>query len=232
MNKTLEDRLGQFLMLMIFGYMASKQIGYMYILFIHADKFSAWPLAVISQACDMIFLGLVLYFTAMRLPARDAAAGPMPRIVAIAGTFAMLLLLILPPQPIGPAMRLISTVIIIAGTLMSAWCLSHLGRSFSMVATARELKTTGSYSIVRHPLYAAETVMILGVILSHGSALAFGVGAVWLLLQVRRAQYEEAILRQTFPEYEDYARRVPMLIPGLRLSFLEDSVGKPASVTK
>jgi protein-S-isoprenylcysteine O-methyltransferase Ste14 len=231
-NKTLEDRLGQLVMLLVFGYMASKQIGYLYILFIHADKFTYWHMAVVSQICDMIFLGLVLYFTAVRLPARDAAAGPMPRIVAIAGTFAMLLLLLLPPQPIGPVMRVISTVLTLAGTLLSAWCLYHLGRSFSMVATARELKTTGSYAFVRHPLYAAETVMILGVILSHGSALAFGVGLVWLLLQIRRAQFEESVLRKTFPEYEDYARRVPMLIPGLRLSFLEASVSRPATATK
>ncbi len=232
MNKTLEDRLGQFLMLIIFGCMGTMQIGYLYILFVHADKFSAWHLAVLSQICDMIFLGLVLYFTAMRLPARDAAAGPMPRIVAIAGTFAMLLLLVLPPQPIGSGMRMASTVLTLAGTLLSAWCLYHLGRSFSMMATARELKTTGSYAFVRHPLYAAETVMILGVILSHGSVLAFGVGLIWLLLQIRRAQFEESILRKTFPEYEDYARRVPMLIPGLRLSFLEASVSKPAALSK
>jgi protein-S-isoprenylcysteine O-methyltransferase Ste14 len=232
MNKTLEDRIGQFLMLMIFGYFVSEQIGYLIILFSHADKFSQWHLAVLSQVCNMIFLGLVLWFTAVRLPARDAASGWMPRIVAIAGTFAMMLLLLLPPEPIGSAMRVVSTVLMLSGTLLSAWCLSHLGRSFSMVATARELKTTGSYSVVRHPLYAAETVMILGVILSHGSVLAFGVGLVWLLLQIRRAQYEEAVLRKAFPEYEDYARRVPMLIPGLRLSFLEASVSKPATASK
>ncbi|TAG23630.1 MAG: isoprenylcysteine carboxylmethyltransferase family protein [Rhodobacterales bacterium] len=110
---------------------------------------------------------------------------------------------------------------IIVGTLLSAWCLYQLGKSFSMMAVSRELKTQGSYSIVRHPLYGAEVVMILGFILSHGSVLAFGVGAIWLLLQIRRAQYEESVLRKTFPEYADYARRVPMLIPGLHLRFLE-----------
>jgi protein-S-isoprenylcysteine O-methyltransferase Ste14 len=62
------------------------------------------------------------------------------------------------------------------------------------------------------------------VVLSHGSPLAFAVGALWLALQVRRAQYEESVLRQTFPEYADYARRVPMLIPGLRLAWLEATV--------
>jgi protein-S-isoprenylcysteine O-methyltransferase Ste14 len=41
---------------------------------------------------------------------------------------------------------------------------------------------------------------------------------------VRRAQYEESVLRATFPEYADYARRVPMLIPGLRLAWLEATV--------
>ena len=74
--------------------------------------------------------------------------------------------------------------------------------------------------------------MILGFILSHGSPLAYGVGLGWLVLQIRRAQYEESVLRKTFPEYEDYARRVPMLIPGLHLRFLEKpmrATDRPAS---
>lgn len=221
MNKMLEDRIGKFLMLLIFGYLAVQQVVSLMTLFRLRDEIPLWPLAVLSHASGIVFMALILYFTATRLPPRESAAGVMPRIVAISGTFAMMLLIVLPPEPIGPAQRVVSSLMVITGTLLSAWCLYHLGRSFSIMATSRELRTTGSYGIVRHPLYGAEVLLILGVILSHGSVMAFGVGAIWLLLQIRRAQYEESILRQTFPEYADYSRRVPMLIPGLRLQFLE-----------
>lgn len=228
MNKTLEDNLGKLAMLLIFGYLGIQQVLSFVISFELRDKIALWPLALLSQFCGVIFVSLILYYTVTRLPPRENAAGIMPRLVAVAGTFVMMLLIVLPPEPIGPAMRIISTMMIILGTCLSAWCLNQLGRSFSIMATSRELKTQGSYAVVRHPLYGAEVMMILGVVLAHGSALAFGVGFMWLLLQIRRAQFEESVLRQTFPEYEDYARRVPMLIPGLRLPLLDGPVRKPS----
>jgi protein-S-isoprenylcysteine O-methyltransferase Ste14 len=224
MNKTLEDNLGKLAMLLVFGYLCIQQIASFVISFDLRDKIALWPLALLSQLCGVVFLACVLYYTSVRLPPRDSAAGLMPRIAAITGTFFMMLLVVLPPEPISPALRVISTAIVIVGACLSIYCLNQLGRSFSMMASARELKTTGSYGLVRHPLYAAELILISGAVLAHGSPLAVGVGAIWLLLQIRRARYEESILRQTFPEYADYARRVPMLIPGLRLAWLEDSV--------
>lgn len=228
MNKTLEDKLGKLAMLLIFGYLGVQQVLSFVISFDLRDKIALWPLALLSQFCGVIFISLILYYTVTRLPPRENASGIMPRLVAVAGTFVMMLLIVLPPEPIGPALRIISTTMIILGTCLSAWCLNQLGRSFSIMATSRELKTQGSYAVVRHPLYGAEVMMILGVVLAHGSALAFGVGFMWLLLQIRRAQFEESVLRQTFPEYEDYARRVPMLIPGLRLPLLDAPVRKPS----
>jgi protein-S-isoprenylcysteine O-methyltransferase Ste14 len=44
------------------------------------------------------------------------------------------------------------------------------------------------------------------------SALLF---ILWWALQYRRMVNEERIFRATFPEYEDYARHVPMVIPTL-----------------
>ena len=229
MNKMLEDRIGKMAMLLIFGYLGLQQVLSFMISFRIREYIEFWPLALLSQVCGLVFMVLVLYFTFTRLPPRDTAEGIMPRIVAIAGTFAMMLLIVLPPEAIGPVQRVVSTVLIILGTALSAWCLYQLGKSFSIMAVSRELKTQGSYSVVRHPLYGAEVVMILGVILSHGAPLAYGVGVVWLLLQIRRAQYEESVLRKTFPEYADYARRVPMLIPGLHLRFLEKAEAPSAS---
>jgi protein-S-isoprenylcysteine O-methyltransferase Ste14 len=231
MNKTLEDRLGKLAMLLVFGYFCVQQATSFVISFDLRDQIALWPLALLSQLCGVVFLAFVLYYTSVRLPPRDSAAGLMPRMAAIVGTFFMMLLVVLPPEPIGPTLRIISTVVIIVGACLSIYSLNQLGRSFSMMASARELKTKGSYGLVRHPLYAAEMVMIIGVVLAHGTSLAFVVGTIWVVLQIRRAQYEESILRKIFPEYDSYAQRVPMLIPGLRLSILETRTTKQDTVS-
>ena len=226
-TRTTEDKLGKLAMLIIFGYFGYKQITALISLVANRDLIPLWGLAFFSVIAGATFLGLILYYTITRLPPRDSTAGIMPRVVAVVGTFIMSLLIVFPPQAISAEMRIISTLIISVGTVMSILCLRQLGRSFSIMATSRALKTQGAYSIVRHPLYAAEVLMIVGVIVGHGTVGALGLGAIWLVLQVRRAQHEESVLRHTFPEYEDYAARVPMLIPGLRLWWLEAPV-KPA----
>jgi sterol desaturase/sphingolipid hydroxylase (fatty acid hydroxylase superfamily)/protein-S-isoprenylcysteine O-methyltransferase Ste14 len=223
-TNSLEDKIGKLLMLLVFGFLALQQALSIQSLITFRDQFSLWGLALTSQIVSAAFLGFILFYTITRLPPKSSAAGIMPRVVAIAGTFIMSLLIVMPADTISAPMRVISTLTIIAGSLMSIWCLHQLGRSFSIMATSRALKTQGAYSIVRHPLYAAEVLLILGVVLAHGTALAFAVGSLWLALQVRRAQFEESVLRETFPEYADYARRVPMLIPGLRLQWLEATV--------
>lgn len=223
-TRTTEDKLGKLAMLIIFGYFSYRQILALLSVFVNRDHIPLWGLALCSQIVSMTFLAFILYYTITRLPPRESAAGIMPRVVAIVGTFIMTVLIVIPPEAIPAGMRIVSTLMVIVGSAMSIYCLRQLGQSFSIMATSRALKTHGSYSIVRHPLYAAEVLMIFGVVLGHGIALAFGLGVFWLILQVRRAQYEEVVLRQTFPEYEDYAARVPMLIPGLRLDWLEASV--------
>ena len=35
------------------------------------------------------------------------------------------------------------------------------------------------------------------------------------VLQLVRIRYEERVLRETFPEYEEYAKRTAQLIPGI-----------------
>jgi protein-S-isoprenylcysteine O-methyltransferase Ste14 len=220
----LEDKIGKIAMIAIFGFMAYQALQSLMMIVLLRAEIPFWGLALISQLVGTAFLALILFYTIKRLPPRDSAAGFAPRAVAIMGTFIMSALIVMPPESIGAPMRIVSSGMIILGTGLSIWCLHQLGRSFSIMATARELKTTGSYGVVRHPLYGAEVLMILGVVLSHGTWMAYGVGVLWLALQIRRAQYEEAVLRATFPHYTDYARRVPMLIPGLHLTWIEQGL--------
>lgn len=217
MNKTLEDSLGKLAMLLVFGYLAYKQTLSVAVIMARRADVPMWQLTVISMIVSTIFLFLILYFTMTRLPLKNAASGVEPRITAISGTFAMMLLVVLPAGMISAELRLVSTVLIIVGTILSVYCIRQLGRSFSIMASARELVTAGPYKIIRHPLYGAELITILGVVIGHWSPAAASLGLVWVALQIRRAQNEERVLRESFPEYGDYARRVPMLLPGFML---------------
>ncbi|MBZ9800015.1 methyltransferase family protein [Mesorhizobium sp. ES1-4] len=177
---------------------------------------SASSLAIVTQLASTVFLSLQLVMTIVRLPPKGTAQGIEPRVTSIAGTFIILLALNLTPALQNEAAQVTALCLVFIGTASSSFCLYWLGRSFSLMATARRLVTTGPYSIVRHPLYICEAVFVLGMILSHFSSLMVALGALQFLLQYRRARNEEGILRQTFPEYDAYARRVPMLFPRLR----------------
>ena len=213
MQHNFEDKFGRFLMMSIFSGLCMVQVLHTLNAFDNAEKDFLWFLDICSKLCNALFLSLIFYYTVDRLPSQKSASGAIPRIVAISGTFLMMFLVVLPPEQIGPIRQVSSSLLIIVGASLSSWCLFHLGRSFSIMATARELKTRGTYAIVRHPLYGAEVLMMAGVMLGHGSPFAFALGALWLSLQVGRARFEEGILRETFPEYDSYALRVPMLIP-------------------
>jgi sterol desaturase/sphingolipid hydroxylase (fatty acid hydroxylase superfamily)/protein-S-isoprenylcysteine O-methyltransferase Ste14 len=222
--KPFEDFIGKMAMIAVFGYIAVQSLTSFYSLVLSRSEIPLWGLAMFSQAISLGFILLILYYTITRLPPTNSAAGLAPRITAIAGTFVMTFLVIMPPDPVSEPMRILSTLLVTVGAAASMWALHQLGRSFSIMASSRELKTQGVYALVRHPLYAAEVMMIIGVVLGHGSIAAYGLGALWLVLQVRRAQYEELVLRATFPEYTEYASRVPMLIPGLKLNWLENEL--------
>ncbi|WP_322417896.1 methyltransferase family protein [Mesorhizobium huakuii] len=170
-------------------------------------------LAIVTQLASTVFLLLLLVMTITRLPPKGTARGIEPRVTSVAGTFMILLALNLTPELQNEAVQVTALCLVLIGTASSIFCLYWLGRSFALMATARRLVTTGPYAIVRHPLYICEAIFVIGMILSHLSLLMVALGAFQFVLQYRRARNEEAILRKTFPEYDDYARRVPMLLP-------------------
>jgi protein-S-isoprenylcysteine O-methyltransferase Ste14 len=76
--------------------------------------------------------------------------------------------------------------------------------------------STGPYAVVRHPMYAAALILMLGIPLALGSwwgllALLAGVPAlVWRILD------EERLLKRDLPGYAEYTQRMRFrLIPGL-----------------
>ena len=90
------------------------------------------------------------------------------------------------------------------------------GYAAGTVKKNRELTTTGPYAYTRNPLYLGSMLIAAGfalALLSWLVALVLALG--FLVIYVPVIASEERFLRATFPEYGDYARSVPRLIPRL-----------------
>jgi methanethiol S-methyltransferase len=70
------------------------------------------------------------------------------------------------------------------------------------------------YKIVRHPLYVGWLMTFWAIPTMSVGHLVFAIGAsAYIVLAI---QFEERDLIRQHPEYAEYRRRVPMLIPGFR----------------
>jgi len=75
---------------------------------------------------------------------------------------------------------------------------------------------SGPYSVVRHPFYAADPLILVGLCLWLESYVAALCAAVPIALMVIRLLQEERFLRRGLPGYTTYAERVRFrLIPGI-----------------
>lgn len=214
-----EDMIGRIAMIAAFTLLTATQ-AYSIIALVRAEATIAlWPLVVASRMLGLAFLLLVIFFTVRRLPAKKNAAGVGPRITAIAGTFITTFLVVLPSSKVSPAFQILATLLIAVGTGLSALCIVWLGRSFSIMASSRQLVVKGPYRFIRHPLYAAEFLTVMGILIANWSIWAALFGLFWAALQYQRVLNEESVLRESFPEYDDYAKAVPRFVPSLLAAF-------------
>lgn len=116
-----------------------------------------------------------------------------------------------PVQEIGVALTLFGVVLAVWGLLSLGDALTPYPRPLDDATLHRQ----GAYRFMRHPIY---TGVLLG---AFGWALwwlsAYGALCALLLAAFidRKARREEIWLRDKYPEYADYARRVNKFIPGL-----------------
>lgn len=91
------------------------------------------------------------------------------------------------------------------------------------VRKAKEVTTGGPYAYTRNPLYLGSIIIAAGFALAARSLWIVAVLAVlFLVVYVPVIRWEETYMRSQFSGYEDYARRVPRLLPRLRPAFSED----------
>jgi protein-S-isoprenylcysteine O-methyltransferase Ste14 len=100
-------------------------------------------------------------------------------------------------------------LVLIPGLILRALASGHVQKD-------KQLTTSGPYAYTRNPLYLGSLIMAAGFALA---ARSWWIVALMLLMfaviYVPVIAGEERYLRHTFPEYADYARRVPRMLPRL-----------------
>lgn len=182
--------------------------------------FAQLTLASVAEALSKLaiasFMLLVSWLVLVRLRPVAKSSGLAPRIAALIGTFLQLALVLLPRHAdTSIAVKLISSALILGGNSLALYVLVWLGRSFSIMPEARRLVTTGPYGIVRHPLYLAEFIASMGVLMQFFSPYAALISGTQAGFQILRMHFEERVLRSAFPDYAAYSRRTWRVIPGL-----------------
>jgi len=121
----------------------------------------------------------------------------------------------------APWVRFTGLAILLAATALTLWARFVLGLMWSAAPAVKEghqLRTSGPYAITRHPIYTGLLGMLLGTLLVAGGGLWIVPFPIALILTEFKIRIEERFMTAEFPtEYPRYHKRVPQLVPGLRL---------------
>jgi len=184
-----------------------------------------------ESACYIIWFGWALSWWlaaawSSRAASRASVADQLPyRLLTTAG-FVLLFAIQVRRGYHGPlrfwalpaAIGWIMVALCFAGFAFCWWARIHLGRLWSAFVTLKaehRIVDTGPYGIVRHPIYTGIILATVAVGILKGTAYA-AAGALLVILGFWiKARLEETFLREQLGAgtYNDYRRRVPMLIP-------------------
>ena len=172
-------------------------------------------LRLFALGASVIFNLLLVWLVLVRTIPVHKSRGWLPRLCGVAGTFLGVGILHLPARRLGLPAQALADILIFLGAAGSALALSRLGRSFAILPEARVLVTGGIYAHVRHPLYTAEMLTLIGIVIQYAQPWATLIGIGVAGLQVLRSYYEEEVLAEAFPDYAAYQARTWRFVPYL-----------------
>lgn len=172
------------------------------------------PLSTLATVLTMGFYVLLVVAYLRRTPSDRTDRRWGSWLVAFAGTAAPFAIpLVSDGLADDPVRESLSAGVLAIGLVAMLWALGALGTNISIVPQAREVVTHGPYARVRHPLYAAELLNVVGLCLAQSGPWPWVVLVALAAFQVIRARREEALLAAELPGYAEYKSRTPMLVP-------------------
>ena len=181
----------------------------------------SWPI-VIQFARELTYGAFVLAAAVVLwkkriVRARDARWKAAA--VSLTGSFLLVGARFVPAGPVvwSGSLRTsaIGLLVTAVGSILALAALSSLKWNFSIIPEVRLLVVSGPYRWLRHPMYFAELLMIVGLALG-GLRIVYLVGALCVLgLQIYRIRLEEQLLSSTFPKaHQEFVTRTRFrLIP-------------------
>ena len=123
-------------------------------------------------------------------------------------------------KPISIGAGLLAICAAVGSVWLITMAVKTLGKEWSLTARlveGHQLATSGPYAVVRHPIYTGMLGMLVatGLAGSHWAALLVAL-VIFFIGTIIRVRSEEKLLREVFGEqFENYARRVWTIVPGL-----------------
>ena len=101
----------------------------------------------------------------------------------------------------------------IVGILISAGSLRKSLTAVPIPKPDGKLSTTGLYRYVRHPMYTSVLLFATGIAIHSGTIIKYLLVIALYFLFYVKSKYEEKFLKIKYPEYAEYALRIPRFIP-------------------
>jgi protein-S-isoprenylcysteine O-methyltransferase Ste14 len=143
---------------------------------------------------------------------------PVARRIRVPLGFAFALLYFWLARPTWRSLAL-GGVLIVPGILIRALASGHVRKN-------ETLATSGPYAYTRNPLYLGSLLIGIGFAIA---ARSWQVGVLlvvmFLAIYVPVIRGEEKFLRGKFPQFEEYARRVPRMLPRIVPAHIGDASG-------
>jgi protein-S-isoprenylcysteine O-methyltransferase Ste14 len=164
-----------------------------------------WLFVALHIQCAFIF--------AIRQPARSSTKRPLEILVTLVSLTYFLAFEVKPSS--SAVLALLGGVVTAIGSIITFISIQYLGRSFAVLPSLRDIRTSGMYRFVRHPIYLSYIVAGLGTLMRHPSLYNSSVVLAGVLLMMWRIRFEERLLTQDelYRNYMDAVRY--RLIPSL-----------------
>ena len=129
----------------------------------------------------------------------------------------LLVLVLLPHRSPSVASLVVGVLLGVAGVVLALAASRTLGAALTptpVPISGAGLRTDGAYRYVRHPIYSAVLLLVLGFVVAVGGAASWACAAVILVFFWAKSRWEDSLLRTEYgDEWTAWASRTGAIIP-------------------